>query len=1285
MEQNEDIQKGTFIGRRIGVYRLEEEIGRGGMGVIYRANRVDGEFDQTVAIKLIKRGMDTDAILQRFRRERQITAKLNHPNIAYFYGGGSTDDGLPYFVMEYISGLPLYKYCDRNRLTIRERLLIFRQVCWAVQAAHEIKVIHRDLKPSNIMVTTEGKPKLLDFGIAKILDPELGSTDQVPTATQMRLMTPEYASPEQIGGEDLQPSTDIYSLGVILYELLTGHRPYRLIRRLPDEVARVIREEFPTSPSGSVNRGEDLVPMNGDGVTVDKIVAARASSVEDLRRELSGDLDRIVLKALRKHPGERYQSASEFADDISNFLEHRPVAAEFYVSMANFPKPRQTERMSLAILPFRVLGGAGDTNKEFLGIGLADALISRLSGIQRLVVRPTTSVLPFAGTVPFLAAKDLAVDYVLDGTVRVVGDRIRLSIQLYSVADDSTRWAQAFDESTRGVLELEDILAEQVTGALIPQLTAEERVRIERRGTNKPAAYEAYLRGRFFWSRFTDEGLKKAVDAFKEAIEIDPEYALPYIGLSDFYIWSAIFGEISSQEAFPQAEAAVRKALEIDDTMAEAYPVLAFCLLLYDWNWSDAEYLVKKAIELNPNHSFAHECYSNFLCGQGRFDEAIEEIKIAEELDPMSPKSALMTSWTLYHARRYNEAVASAIKGNNMQPDFPQGLLHLGNCLTAAGRLDEAVTVLRQSAEKWGESGLPRYMLAHARAAQGNTEAVNTILTKMLETSKRKHMKPYFIAMCYVASGDFEKAFEWFEKAVDEKNEWMIWFGVDPKLDPIRSDPRYHSLLARTNNPMSASAVVHSTHEPATGEKARSIAVLPFTLIAGHDSDTGEYEYLCIGLADALTNRLSNVRRFTVRPTSSVLPFQKGDTDPINAGKELDVEFVISGILRVVAGKIRMTAQLLDVNEGSTKWAASFSEDFCDVLRLEDSLSEQVSRQLLPHLTGDERRLLAKRGTDNAAAREAWLQGRYFWSRFEPESFPKSIAAFNKAVELDPNFALGHVGIADFNAWASIYGIVPPAVALPQTFASANRALELDPSLAEAHAALGLYYSNLQQWPTAERSYRKAIELSPNYSLGHEWLSSVLVATGNFDEGIKELVIAEKLDPMSLRPKILSAWTMYQARSFDLALEKARALESLDPNFMQSHLQAANILIEMGRKDESLLHSRRAVELEPESSLPVYVHCFALVANDKRDEAIDFLAHWEKKAAEMYVPPFFIGMSNLAIGDLEKAFHHLNLAREEYSAWTIWYGTDPKFDPVRGDARYRELIETMDGPFRDFR
>lgn len=1274
MEQPESSLESSMIGRRVGAYRLAEELGRGGMGVVYRGERVDGEFDQTVAIKLIKRGMDTDAILKRFRRERQITAALNHPNIAYFLGGGATEDGLPYFVMEYITGKPIYQYCDENRLNIRQRLVIFRGVCWAVKAAHELGIIHRDLKPSNIMVSGEGKPKLLDFGIAKVLNPDLMETDGEPTATQLRVMTPEYASPEQVRGETVDVPSDVYSLGVILYELLTGHRPYEYNRNVPDDLAKAVREETPATPSGSLSREATVLPIYSDGLsTLDKIFQSRNSSLESLRLELRGDLDRIVLKALRKDPAERYSSVADFADDITNYLEGRPVAAEVFTDSGISGFVGAGLKTSLAILPFKLLGDhhTPETGDIFFGVGLADALVTRLSGIGRIVIRPTSSVLPFEGADPTDAGAKLRVDYVLDGNVRKAGERVRVSVQLLDVRTRSAKWARAFDEDIQDLFVLEDKLSEQVANSVLPELKGDERKRLERRGTNEAAAYQAHLRGRYFWSRFTDADLLKAVEAFSEAIAIDPEYPLPYIGLADYYVWSAIFGEIPSKEGFTKAQAALHKALEIDDSLGEAYAVLAFTVLLLDWNWSGAELLIKQALDLNPNFAFAHECHSNYLLSQGRFDEAVAAIKRAEELDPVSPRAILMTSWTLYNARRFEEAVASAEKANAMQENFAQGNLHLGNALIEVGKLDEAVSVLRKAAEIWGKSGLPRYMLAFARARHNNHEAVRRIVEKLRRTAAEEYMKPYFLGMAYVAAGEFDNAFEWFERAIQERNEWMVWFGVDPKLDVIRNDERYRRILEKTNNPIAGDRRLR--HAP---ERELSIAVLPFRNIGAHDTGgQGSEDYLSLGIADAVTMRLSNVRRFLVRPTSSVLPFASGMIDPFKAGRELGVEYVVDGIIRYVADRIRVTSQLLCVEQGSTLWSASFSEKFSDILELEDSISQQVTEQLVPQLTGEERTNLAKRGTDIAEAHDAYLQGRYFWNQFSPESFPKSIAAFQRAVELDPDYALAHAGIADYYTWASIYGFFPPSMSYPKVLEAATKALEIDPTLAEALSALGLYYSNTQMFEKAEQYYRKAIGANPNYPLGHEWLSSVLVGTGRFEEGKAEIIAAERLDPLSLRPKVLSAWHLYQMRNFNEALAKAEEIYELNPDFMQSNLQLANILIELGENERALAAAIRAAELAPESTVPSYILAFALAANGKIDEADEFAESLEVMSREKYVIPYFIAMAHFAIGNVDPAFEYLGNAVDEKSPWIIWLATEPKLDRFKGDPRFQSLLE----------
>jgi tRNA A-37 threonylcarbamoyl transferase component Bud32 len=354
----------TVAGRRVGSYRLIREIGRGGMGTVYLAERADEQYEKLVAIKVVRRGMDSEEILRRFYNERQILASLDHPNIARLIDGGTTEDGLPFLVMEYVEGVPVMDYCDQRRLTINERLRLFRTVCAAVQHAHQNLVVHRDLKPSNVLVTPDGTPKLLDFGIAKVLSPELSTLTTEQTRTDLRILTPDYASPEQARGERLTTTSDVYSLGVVLYELLTGYRPYRSLNAPPHELARLICEQDPAKPSTTITNVE-VVPHVGDAgaqaaSTSESVSLARDTQPDKLRRQLSGDLDNIILMALRKEPSRRYATVGQFSDDIGRHLDGLPVAARkdtFKYRAAKFVRRNRLGVAAACVVALSLLGG----------------------------------------------------------------------------------------------------------------------------------------------------------------------------------------------------------------------------------------------------------------------------------------------------------------------------------------------------------------------------------------------------------------------------------------------------------------------------------------------------------------------------------------------------------------------------------------------------------------------------------------------------------------------------------------------------------------------------------------------------------------------------------------------------------------------------------------------------------------------------------------------------------------------------------------------------------------
>src|SRR5829696_631049 len=441
IDENIDGNGEPLIGSTIGVYRLTRELGRGGMGAVFLGELADGEFQQKVAIKLIKRGMDSDFIVRRFRHERQILASFEHPFIARLLDGGTTSENIPYFVMEYIEGETLFNYCDSRRLPILERLKLFQKICSAIEYAHERQIVHRDIKPSNILINQFGAPKLLDFGIAKILDPNLIHESINPTASMLRMMTPDYASPEQVRGIEVTPASDIYSLGVLLYELLSGHKPYDFAGRAIHEVSEVICDIVPEPPSKILSKSKYLLPQYSSEEA--KANFARSTTLNELKIDLTGNLDDIVMKAISKDPADRYQTARELSKDITRHLKGLHIEAPRF---SNQGARRDTylrvpqHSKAIAVLPFKFLnlGSGDDTDDRFLGLGLADALITRLSKVRRFAVRPTSSILTFGEDVidPIRAGRELNVDFILDGSIKKANKRLRVTVQLLNVAEN---------------------------------------------------------------------------------------------------------------------------------------------------------------------------------------------------------------------------------------------------------------------------------------------------------------------------------------------------------------------------------------------------------------------------------------------------------------------------------------------------------------------------------------------------------------------------------------------------------------------------------------------------------------------------------------------------------------------------------------------------------------------------------------------------------------------------------------------------------------------------------
>jgi TolB-like protein/Flp pilus assembly protein TadD/tRNA A-37 threonylcarbamoyl transferase component Bud32 len=1273
-----------MIGRRLGAYRIEREIGRGGMGAVYEASRADNEFHKRAAIKLVKRGMDTDFILRRFRKERQILAALDHPHIAGLLDGGTTEDGLPYFVMEYIEGQPLYSYCDTNQLTITERLKLFRSICDAVHYAHQKQVVHRDIKPSNVLVTSEGIPKLLDFGIAKLLNPDLAADiTHDPTATAMRLMTPEYASPEQVQGAPTNPTTDVYSLGVLLYELLTGHRPYRLVNRAPHEIARVICEESPAPPSIIITRAEDMLPSlySGDeATTLKQIYTTRSTTLETLRRTLSGDLDSMVMQALRKEPEWRYQTAADLRDDITRFLEGRPVSDlpdPPRVTLGVKHEPVSNEN-SLAVLPLKLLDiTQGDSGPDYLGTGLADALITRLSSVRNFAVRPTSSVLRYRGDAdPLRAGRELGVTYVLDGRIRRSSERIRITIQLLNVKDETTAWAGQFDEQFTDVLNLEDTISAHVAEAIVPHLTVDERLRLAKRGTDNPQAHEAYLRGRFYWNTFTEDGFAKAIVCYQQAIALDPNYALAHAGVAAYHNWLGVFSVMPFAECAAAAYEAASTAVEHDPSLAESHGALGQAILCRDFAWASAEHELVRAIELDPNYPPARIWYALQLAMEGRFSESLREAHTARDLDPMAIISRFSVVWCSYHARRFDEAYRFAKTTLDNEPHNLMMLYGLSFACTALGRHQEAIDAAQKTVDLMGKASHTLGRLGAAYAAAGDAKNAEEVLKEMEQLANRRYVSPYHLALVNAALGRIEPALDLLEQAYASTDAKLLWLAVDPELDSLHGHPRFNDLLRKLDHRLAALPAIATQLAP----DQQSIAVLPLRVLSNSGENTGD-EYLGIGLTDAIITRLSNVQRLVVRPTSSVLRYHASAVDPSVAGRDLGIDYVVDGTLRRVGNRIRVTAQLLSVTEGATRWAEHFDEDSTDVLQIEDSISERIATALLPQLTRDEQKQLSKRGTDNSEAFEQYLRGRYHWNSYTEAGFAKALECYKRAIDVDPHYALAYTGIADYYNWLGVFGIKPFDECSAAAKQAASKAVELDSTSAEAYSALGFaIVCHDFDWAVAEAQHRRAIDINPNYATAHHWYGFHLLMQGRFDEALEQMLQARRLDPLS--PSIMQSlgWCYYQMRRFIESLATYRSMVEMVPEFSYGLVTYSWTLRHTGSVDEAVVNAEKALRFSSGGQMFVAALGGAYAAAGRRKDAYATLKRLEAMSSDGYVSPYHLALIHLHLGNRQEAIEQLRRAAVLKDAWLVWLGVEPQLDPLRGDPAFEELLQSTRNP-----
>lgn len=728
-------------------YTIERLLGHGGMATVHLAE--ERKHKRKVAIKILKQEFGASVGAERFLREIGIAARLSHPHIVPLIDSGESD-GTLYYVSPYIAGGSLRDRLNREMsLPIDDALRIAHEIGAALDYAHRNGFVHRDVKPENILFADD-HALLADFGIAHVAS---SSADEPLTLSGLALGTPEYMSPEQASGEtDIGVPGDVYGLACVFYEMLAGQPPLK----------------------GATPRA-----------TMAKQVTEKARPVRTLRPDAPAGFERVLERALAKNPAQRFSSIVQFCDALSHAR-----------SEPNRPFIGTTR--TIAVLPF--VNSSPDPDNEYLSDGITDELINALAKVEGLRVASRTSVFALKGKAQDVRAIGalLEASEVLEGSVRRSGENLRITVQLTSTEDGRLMWSERYDRRLIDVFAIQDEIARTIVTTLRSTSFADIAPTPTNRHTENVLAYGLYLRGRYAWNKRTFEGVSEGIKYFEEAIALDPAYALAYTGLADSYSLHIDYRNVPVHEGHQKAKFYARKAIELDDTLAEAHASLAWSSFIYDWDWDGAVREFRRAIELDHRYAPAHQWYAFMLASQGRFDEALLEAHTAQENDPSSVSVRRSLGYCYFYARKYEQARYHLDRAIAMNPTAEESYRIQGLILTLQKQFPAAERVLREALALAPECGSStKATLAYSLAASGDTSYARQLAAELEERLKSEYVSPVEQALVYIALGDKQKALDWTEGAIDERRGWVAYLRVHPIVDSLRGEPRFDALVRR--------------------------------------------------------------------------------------------------------------------------------------------------------------------------------------------------------------------------------------------------------------------------------------------------------------------------------------------------------------------------------------------------------------------------------------------------------------------------------------------------------
>ncbi|HVD59945.1 MAG TPA: protein kinase [Gemmatimonadaceae bacterium] len=738
-------------------FSIERELGRGGMATVYLAH--DVRHERPVALKVLQRDQSEAIDAERFNREIKLLARLRHPFVLPLHDSGEAA-GARYFVMPYVEGESLRTRMDReSRLPLEDVISIVRQIADALDYAHGEGVVHRDVKPENILLSRHGHAMLADFGIARtaLLGTSAHASSIHLTQSGMTIGTVDYMSPEQaLGEENIDGRSDVYSLGCVVYEALAGRPPFKANTQL---------------------------------AIVAQHVGVPAPSIATHRPDLAASLVRAIARSLEKKPDDRFPTATEFVQALT--ADDARTTAQTV--------PALTKGLSIAVLP--IANRSSDPETEYFSEGMTDELINALAKVEGLRVVSRTSAFAFkTGDVPIQeVGARLGVGFVLEASVRRAGTKLRMTARLVNVRDDSTVWSETYERQLEDVFAVQD----EITQSIVETITRELELGALRGATpvaqpKSLEAYDLYLLGRHHWYKRTGESMRHALDLFKQAVAIDPNYAPAYSGIADASALLASWQFASTAERYPEASAAAKRAIELDPSSADAHASLGFIKLNFEWDWDGALQEFQTAIALNPSHETAHRWLSAFLAGLGRDEEAVPIALRAAELDPISVLPRMNLGIVAILAWRFEDAVTELQRVIEKDPNFARAYAFLACSLSYLGRHDEAIAVAREGVERSNRHSMLVFSFGICTALSGKREEAHSIFEPILG-----ELDPFYLATVYAVLGEDSKALDTLERAPEARSDWMYSVGRQPWFRQYHSNPRFISLLKQLGLPAS--------------------------------------------------------------------------------------------------------------------------------------------------------------------------------------------------------------------------------------------------------------------------------------------------------------------------------------------------------------------------------------------------------------------------------------------------------------------------------------------------